>query len=601
MSRSCAADVTEPARSAVGRRGLRRRVPPRRGAQGTARAGPLPRQRRRHPQPLLAAAVARRARLARSSMSPASPRQGPAREAARRAPKTCRSRPLTWYGHSKLAGENAVRASRAISIWTIVRPSIVFGPRERDVLGYFRIARRGCPAGGRILRPLLLADLRRRTSPRACSRAAEAPAAAGQVYFLAGTRGRQLGRARPLIATALGVAAGPCACPSSVAAAAGRNRRLARARARPPRIFSSQKVIEMLAPAWVCSAEKAARDFGWRATTPLPDALAADGALVPRAWLALTRRACPFGLNGTLGAFRPPRRRLAGYLILASVPLTLGAARGAPGARSSFAGEPRAARRPCACLHPVAAGRGGGFWCCCVCLWAAAIHAVCIGRPRRSGRCSTSSLSTRGWFGSSSCSGAASLRSCSPSMCPGDGYRSFSAPRTTRTTSSCRNAVHRPAHARLCGSRTRRLHHDASVSPSATRCSGCSPRSARTTGSRRTLALSCIKAMSSTICCSCSPSAAKCRRARSRRPTSPSRRADDPGSPLRAAIVPVHACRHAADVAGRGLPEGALRHRRSRWNPDGAAHDCDRGPHSARVEESLERGRVDLTTDYRVG
>jgi nucleoside-diphosphate-sugar epimerase len=30
----------------------------------------------------------------------------------------------------------------------------------------------------------------------------------------------------------------------------------------------------MLAPAWVCSAEKAAHDFGWRASTPLRDALA---------------------------------------------------------------------------------------------------------------------------------------------------------------------------------------------------------------------------------------------------------------------------------------------------------------------------------------
>ncbi len=77
-----------------------------------------------------------------------------------------------------------------------------------------------------------------------------------------------------LIASALGVAGRPLRLPEIVAAAAGRIADLyARARGRPE-IFSSQKVIEMLAPAWVCSADKAARDFGWRASTPLPDALA---------------------------------------------------------------------------------------------------------------------------------------------------------------------------------------------------------------------------------------------------------------------------------------------------------------------------------------
>ena len=47
----------------------------------------------------------------------------------------------------------------------------------------------------------------------------------------------------------------------------------ARLRGRP-QIFSSQKVIEMLAPAWVASPEKAARLLGWNAQTPLDEALA---------------------------------------------------------------------------------------------------------------------------------------------------------------------------------------------------------------------------------------------------------------------------------------------------------------------------------------
>jgi len=181
--------------------------------------------------------------------------------------------PLTWYGRSKFAGEQAVRSVARLA-WTIVRPPIVFGPRERDVYGYFRIARHGLlPVVGfsdRYFSLLYVEDL-----ADALIRAAAAPSAIGQVYFLAGPEvvsWLELGR---LIASALGVTGRVLRLPEIVAVGAGGLADLfARVRGRPE-IFSSQKVIEILARAWVCSAEKAARDFGWRAATPLPDALRA--------------------------------------------------------------------------------------------------------------------------------------------------------------------------------------------------------------------------------------------------------------------------------------------------------------------------------------
>jgi nucleoside-diphosphate-sugar epimerase len=51
-------------------------------------------------------------------------------------------RPLTPYGRSKLAAETVVR-SRARVPWTIVRPSSVYGPRDRQFLPVFRLASRG--------------------------------------------------------------------------------------------------------------------------------------------------------------------------------------------------------------------------------------------------------------------------------------------------------------------------------------------------------------------------------------------------------------------------------------------------------------------------
>lgn len=179
--------------------------------------------------------------------------------------------PLTWYGRSKLAGEEAVRATTGLN-WTLVRPPIVFGPRERDVLGYFRIARRGLlPVVGfadRYYSLIYAEDL-----ADGLLRAAEAPAAAGRVYFLSGVEVVSWVELGHMIAGALGIAGRTLRLPESVAVAAGRCADLyARMRGRPE-IFSSQKVIEMLAPAWVCNSQRAANDFGWRAATPLPEAL----------------------------------------------------------------------------------------------------------------------------------------------------------------------------------------------------------------------------------------------------------------------------------------------------------------------------------------
>ena len=51
-------------------------------------------------------------------------------------------RPLTPYGRSKLAAETVVRSCARVP-WTIVRPSSVYGPRDRQFLPVFRFASRG--------------------------------------------------------------------------------------------------------------------------------------------------------------------------------------------------------------------------------------------------------------------------------------------------------------------------------------------------------------------------------------------------------------------------------------------------------------------------
>ena len=50
--------------------------------------------------------------------------------------------PVTVYGRSKLEGERAVAATPGLR-WTILRPGVVYGPRDRGLLTLFRYARRG--------------------------------------------------------------------------------------------------------------------------------------------------------------------------------------------------------------------------------------------------------------------------------------------------------------------------------------------------------------------------------------------------------------------------------------------------------------------------
>src|SRR5207253_1944865 len=49
--------------------------------------------------------------------------------------------PVTAYGRSKLAAEQAVTGARLA--WSILRPPMVYGPRDREVLKVFRLARLG--------------------------------------------------------------------------------------------------------------------------------------------------------------------------------------------------------------------------------------------------------------------------------------------------------------------------------------------------------------------------------------------------------------------------------------------------------------------------
>jgi nucleoside-diphosphate-sugar epimerase len=187
-------------------------------------------------------------------------------------------RPVTAYGRSKLAGETVVRRSPALP-WVIVRPGVVYGPRDREMLRLFQIAGRGIVPvfgmGRQELSVVHASDL-----AEAIVRAGTEPAALGQTYHIAHPAvvsqrdlARGVGRAArggraPLVIPVPAALAAPIVLVIGRAAAASGRRST----------VSADKLAEFLAPSFAAAVGKAERELRWRATTDLDRGLAETAA-----------------------------------------------------------------------------------------------------------------------------------------------------------------------------------------------------------------------------------------------------------------------------------------------------------------------------------
>src|SRR5205807_7841411 len=91
-------------------------------------------------------------------------------------------RPLTAYGRTKLAAENFIRSDASVP-WTILRPSAIYGPRDRQLLPLFRAASHGLFwLAARPDTAFTLIDVE--DAARAVVMAAENPNAIGGTFFV---------------------------------------------------------------------------------------------------------------------------------------------------------------------------------------------------------------------------------------------------------------------------------------------------------------------------------------------------------------------------------------------------------------------------------
>ncbi len=173
---------------------------------------------------------------------------GPAREGRPvRGEDPCA--PVSWYGRSKREGEEAVAALWK-GPWIVVRPGVVYGPGDRGLLDYFRMAARGwvpVPAGGTRVQ-LIGAD----RAALALARAASRRDLAGFTGFLCdpdpvrvGDLAASIARLPPRPARLIGL-------PDAVVRGLGAFETLRETLTRKSRPFNADKAREILAGDWIC-------------------------------------------------------------------------------------------------------------------------------------------------------------------------------------------------------------------------------------------------------------------------------------------------------------------------------------------------------------
>ena len=166
--------------------------------------------------------------------------------------------PVSAYGRSKLAGEHALQQAFAASggpAWTIVRPPIVYGPWDKDVLTLLRGVQRGwalIPAGPERSFSLVYGpDL-----AAALVSLAQNPAAAGEVIHAA--HSRPYGHRAMLDAMGVAVGRAPrCVkLPRWLTWGAAAGGSIAQYLLRRPPLLTLDKHHEVMAPGWVASTAK---------------------------------------------------------------------------------------------------------------------------------------------------------------------------------------------------------------------------------------------------------------------------------------------------------------------------------------------------------
>jgi len=164
--------------------------------------------------------------------------------------------PVSSYGRSKLKGERTVLKYKESIPVTVLRPSAVYGPRDRDLFVFFKMLKKGIfPYWGKCYYSLLYVD----DLIQGIILAAENKKAEGEIYFLSDSEFYTNEEIMKAISSALGTKAfrlrvPKCIMPLFAYIGEKINRQ---------GIINRDKMSELSHSHWICDATKAKEELGF--------------------------------------------------------------------------------------------------------------------------------------------------------------------------------------------------------------------------------------------------------------------------------------------------------------------------------------------------
>ncbi|MBE0642682.1 MAG: NAD-dependent epimerase/dehydratase family protein [Bacteroidetes bacterium] len=177
--------------------------------------------------------------------------------------------PVSHYGRSKMMAEIEVMDAAAHFPVTIIRPSAVYGPRDRDIFRYFKMIKSGIEllmGSGQNLVNLVHVD----DVVQGILRAAEHPAGVNEAFFIGSEDNYPTEVICGAIAEAMHKQPMVFHLPEFMLYLVGyTGEALGRIAGRQV-LFNAQKVREAVQKAWTCSISKAQQRIGFMPSVPLP-------------------------------------------------------------------------------------------------------------------------------------------------------------------------------------------------------------------------------------------------------------------------------------------------------------------------------------------
>jgi len=179
--------------------------------------------------------------------------------------------PITDYGRSKLAGEIAVREECRKTEWVILRPPAVMGPRDEQFLPLFKMMWTWRFYNEVGVKRRLYSLIGVRDLVRALCLGVSQRTGLPDTYFVAMPEPAEWSVVAESFARAADKKAMRIVLPEFVARCVGVCGNLSMRLTGKPALLGSDKVREILADGWACSADKIAAAWGFRTEDALDD------------------------------------------------------------------------------------------------------------------------------------------------------------------------------------------------------------------------------------------------------------------------------------------------------------------------------------------